>query len=258
MKQLLYFLLLLAPGLTATAQNPSFSPSSFTAEDEVTITIDVAGTPLAGVADVYLWIFSNPNLPGGADGITNGQWGNSADAAKLTPAGPNKFSYKFIGTTMFGQTPAQLKSFGFLLKKKDGSGQTPDYKPFFFDPLIFVPSMARIFPAKVDKDDVVTVNFDNRYAAENSNDQRMKPTTATITMYDGQNDVVGTPLTLPLRIIESRIWATTFIPDVSFTPAAGKTLTKFSYRFNGTVLDVNGAPATVSTANFEVTFTKMK
>ncbi|RYE22057.1 MAG: hypothetical protein EOP51_14115, partial [Sphingobacteriales bacterium] len=184
MKQLLYFLLMLIPAFGANAQNPSLSPSAFTAEDEVTITIDVTGTGMAGVADAYIWIFSNPDLGGGADGVVNGQWGNSSEAAKMTPAGPNKFTFKFIGTTMFGQTPAQLKSFGFLLKKKDGSAQTPDYKPFFFDPLIFVPSMTRIFPAKVDKDDVVTVNFDNRYAAANSNDQRMTPTTATIVVYD--------------------------------------------------------------------------
>ena len=258
MKQLLYFLLLLAPAFSANAQNPSFSPSAFTAEDEVTITIDVTGTPLAGVADAYLWIFSNPDIGGGTDGVTNGQWGNSSEAAKLTPAGTNKFTYKFVGTTMFGQTPAQLKSFGFLLKKKDGSAQTGDYKSFFFDPLVFVPSMTRVFPSKVDKDDVVTVNFDNRYAAANSNDQRMKPVSATITMYDDLNNVVGAPLTLPLRSTEATVWSASFIPDASFTPATGRTLTKFSYRFNGTVLDVNGASATVSTGNTEVTFTKMK
>lgn len=258
MKQLIYFLLLLAPAFSAQAQNPSFSPSAFTAEDEVTLTIDVTGTGVAGLTDVYLWIFSNPDLGGGADGVTNGQWGNSADAAKLTPAGPNKFTYKFIGTTMFGQTPAQLKSFGFLLKKKDGSAQTSDYKPFFFDPLIFVPSMTRIFPAKVDRDDVVTVNFDSRYTAANSSDQRMKPTTATITMYDDLNTAVGAPLTIPLRGTDPTIWSASFIPDVAFTPATGRTLTKFTFRFNGTILDVNGATSTVSTGNSEATFTKMK
>ena len=118
MKQLLYLLFFTISGLAASAQNPSFSPSSFTAEDEVTLTIDVTGTGMAGVTDAYLWIFSNPDLPGGADGVTNGSWTKSSDAAKLTPAGPNKFTYKFTGTTMFLQTPAQLKSFGFLLKKK--------------------------------------------------------------------------------------------------------------------------------------------
>jgi hypothetical protein len=256
MKQLLYFLFFVLSGLGAFAQ-PSFSPSSFTAEDEVTITVDVTGTGMAGVTDAYIWIFSNPDLGGGADGVTNGSWTNSSDGAKMTPAGTNKFTFKFIGTTLFGQTPAQLKSFGFLLKKKDGSAQTADYKPFFFDPLIFVPTMARIFPSKVDKDDVITLNFDNRYAT-GTNDQRMTPKTVTITMYDDLNATVGSALTLNLRSTEATIWSASFIPEASFTAAAGRKLGKFKYRFNGTLLDVNGAPSTVSTADFEVVFTRMK
>lgn len=257
MKQLLYLLLFTFLGLGAAAQNPSFSPSSFTAEDEVTITIDVTGTGMAGSADAYIWIFSNPGLSGGADGITNGSWTNSSEAAKCTPAGANKFTYKFTGTTMFGQTPAQLKSFGFLLKKKDGSAQTPDYKPYFFDPLIFVPSLARVFPVKVDVDDVVSVNFDNRYAVT-VNDQRMSPVSFTITMYDDLNNMVGSPLTASLRKTDVTIWSGSFIPNASFTPGAGRKLMKFKYKFNGTVLDVNGLPVTVSSSDTEVTFTTMK
>jgi hypothetical protein len=256
MKQLLYFLFFVLSGLGAFAQ-PSFSPSSFTAEDEVTITVDVTGTGMAGVTDAYIWIFSNPDVGGGADGVTNGSWTNSSDGAKMIPAGTNKFTFKFIGTTLFGQTPAQLKSFGFLLKKKDGSAQTSDYKPFFFDPLIFVPTMARIFPSKVDKDDVITLNFDNRYAST-PNDQRMTPKTVTITMYDDLNATVGSALTLNLRSTEATIWSASFIPEASFTAAAGRKLGKFKYRFNGTLLDANGAPSTVSTADFEVVFTRMK
>ncbi|HMK05128.1 MAG TPA: hypothetical protein VK489_13080 [Ferruginibacter sp.] len=257
MKQLLYLLIFSFFGFAAAAQNPSFSPSSFTAEDEVTITVDVTGTGMAGAADAYIWIFSNPGLSGGADGLTNGTWTNSSEAAKCTPAGPNKFTYKFTGTTMFGQTPAQLKSFGFLLKKKDGSAQTPDYKPYFFDPLIFVPSLARIFPAKVDVDDVVSVNFDQQYAVT-VNDQRMTPATFTITMYDDLNNMIGSPVILPLQKTAATIWSGSFIPNVSFTPAGGRKLAKFSYRFNGTVLDVNGLPVAVSSGDTEVIFTTMK
>lgn len=256
MKQLLYILFFTLSGLGAFAQ-PTFSPSSFTAEDEITITVDVTGTGMAGATDAYIWIFSNPDLGGGTDGITNGSWTNSSDGAKMTPAGTNKFTFKFIGTTMFGQTPAQLKSFGFLLKKKDGSAQTPDYKPFFFDPLIFVPTMTRIFPSKVDKDDVITINFDNRYATT-PNDQRMAPKTVSIIMYDDLGATVGAPLTLNLKKSEATIWSASFIPELSFIAAAGKKLGKFKYKINGTILDVNGAESTVSTAEFEVVFTRMK
>lgn len=256
MKQLLLVLLIFT-GFATNAQNPSFSPATFTAEDEVTLTIDVTGTGMAGVTEAYIWIFSNPDIGGGVDGTVNGSWGNSSDAAKLTNIGGNKFTYTFIGTTMFGQTPAQLKTFGFLLKKKDGSAQTPDYKPFAFDPLIFIPSLARVFPAKVDKDDVVTVNFDQGYATI-VNDQRMTPLTFTVVMFDDLGNAIGTPLTLPLSKSEPTIWSGSFIPDVSFTAPAGRTLAKFKYKFNGTVLDVNGAAAPVSTQEWETIFTKMQ
>jgi hypothetical protein len=257
MKKLLYFIFLLGVAFTAKAQNPSFSPSSFTAEDEVTLTIDVTGTNMAGAAETYIWIFSNPDIGGGANGIVNGDWGNSSAAAKMTSAGGNKWTFKFTGTTMFGQSPAQLKSFGFLLKKKDGSAQTPDYKSFFFDPLVFVPSMQRIFPAKVGSDDVVTMNFDRTYAVT-VNEQRMSPVSATVSVYDETGTQVGTSLTIPVRVFATTIWAASFIPSVSFTPGAGHKLAKFRYKFNGTILDPAGATVNVSSTESEVIFTTLQ
>jgi hypothetical protein len=257
MKKLLYFIFLISASLTVKAQNPSFSPATFTAEDEVTLTIDVTGTGMAGAAEAYIWIFSNPGLSGGADGVTNGSWTNSSAAAKMTAAGTNKWSFKFTGTTMFGQSPAQLKSFGFLVKKKDGSAQSPDYKPFFFDPLVFTPTMLRIFPAKVGSDDVVTLNFDKAYGVT-VNEQRMTPTSATVTMYDETGVQLGSPLTITTRSTAATIWAASFIPSVSFTPGAGHKLNKFKYKFNGTVLDPSGATITVSSSETEVIFTTMQ
>ncbi len=257
MKKLLYLLLLVAGSFTAKAQNPSFAPTTFTAEDQVTLTIDVTGTGMAGAAEAYIWIWSNPDIGGGADGVTNGTWGNSSNAARMTAAGTNKWSFTFTGTTMFGQSPAQLKAFGFLVKKKDGSAQTPDYKPFAFDPLVFTPSMLRVFPAKVGADDVVTLNFDKTYGVT-TNEQRMSATTVTITMYDDLGATVGSPLTIPVSIKTPTIWAGSYIPSVSFTPAPGRKLTKFRYKFNGTVLDVSGATINVTSSEAEVTFTTMQ
>ncbi len=257
MKKLLYFIFLLGAAFTVKAQNPSFSPSSFTAEDEVTITIDATGTNMAGAAEAYIWIFSNPDLGGGVNGVVNGDWGNSGAGAKMTSAGGNKWTFKFTGTTMFGQSPAQLKSFGFLLKKKDGSAQTPDYKPYFFDPLVFTPTMLRVFPSKVGADDVVTVNFDRTYGVT-TNEQRMTPTTATITVYDEAGTQVGAPLTIPVRVFAPTIWAASFIPSVSFTPGAGHKLAKFKYKFNGTLLDPAGATINVSSSETEVVFSTLQ
>lgn len=257
MKKLLYLFLLVMAGSAANAQNPSFLPASFTAEDQVTLTIDVSGTGMAGATDAYIWIWSNPDIGGGADGVSNGSWTNSSDAAKMTAAGPNKWSFTFIGTTLFGQSPAQLKSFGFLVKKKDGSAQTPDFKPFAFDPLTFTPTMLRVFPSKVGAEDVVTVNFDRTYGVT-ANEQRMTPVSATITVYDETGAQVGVPLTVNARSTGASIWSATFIPSMSFTPGAGHRLAKFKYRFNGTVLNTLGVPSNVSSSETEVTFTQMK
>jgi hypothetical protein len=158
---------------------------------------------------------------------------------------------------MFGQTPGELKDFGFLVKSKDGSKQTPDYKPFAFDPLVFTPTKLRVFPSKVGVDDVVTVNFDKSLGTT-VEEQRMDPTSATITMVDNTGAVVGSPLTLTLRKLDTNIWAASFIGSASFTPATGRTLTRFRYKFNGTVRDVNGAPANVSTSETEVEYVTLK
>ena len=257
MKKLLYILLFMTGSLAINAQNPTFNPGTFTAEDQVTLTVDVTGTGMAGAAEAYIWIWSNPDIGGGTDGVTNGSWGNSSNGAKMTAAGTNKWSFTFTGTTMFGQSPAQLKSFGFLVKKKDGSAQTPDYKPFAFDPLVFTPTMLRIFPAKVGADDVVTLNFDRAYGGT-TNEQRMTPTTVTVTMLDDLGATVGSPLTIPVTNKAPTIWAGSYIPSVSFTPAAGRKLAKFRYKFNGTVLDISGATVNVTSSETEVAFTTMQ
>jgi len=257
MKKLLSLIFLIVAGLSANAQNPSFSPSIFNAEDQVTLTIDVTGTNMAGATEAYIWIFSNPDIGGGADGVSNGSWTNSSNDAKMTAAGTNKWSFTFIGTTLFGQSPAQLKSFGFLVKKKDGSAQTPDYKPYFFDPLVFTPTVLRVFPAKVGVDDVVTLNFSQAYGIT-VYDQRMTPIRVGVTMLDDLNNQVGSLLEIPVVKTGNAIWSGSFIPSRSFTPAAGRKLAKFNYEFQGTVLDPGGAPIIVPSSSAQVIFTTMQ
>ncbi len=257
MKKILYSVLFMLGFMVADAQNPSFVPNSFTAEDQVKLTIDVTGTPMAGATDAYIWIFSNPDVGGGNNGIVNGDWTNSSADAKMRLVGTNKWEFTFTGTILFGRPPAELKSFGFLLKKKDGSAQTPDYKPFAFDPLVFIPTMLRVFPAKVSATDIVTVNFDRSLGAT-PNEQRMTPVSATITAYNEAGIQVGSPLTLNARAFATNIWAASFNPSASFTPGAGHTLLKFKYKFNGTTLDTGGATISVSSSEAEVPFTLMK
>ena len=252
MKKLLSLILIITAGVTVGAQNPTFSPPSYTAEDQITLTYDATGTAMAGATEAFIWLWGNSG-----DSPLNSNWTNSPEAARMTAAGPNKWSFTFTPTVMWGLPPASLTRFNFLVKKKDGSAQSPDQGPFFYDPLIFIPTMLRVFPAKVDVSDVVTVNFDKTYGVT-PNEQRMTPVSATITMFDETSTQVGSPLTLTVRSLAPTISAATFIPSLSFTPGAGHRLYKFKYKFNGTVLDPSGATIPVSSSEAETTFTPMQ
>lgn len=232
----------------------TFSPATFTAEDEVTLTLDVTGTPMAGQDDVYIWIFSNDGVGGGKDGLTNGQWGNSSDAAKMTKIAPNKFTFKFTGTTLFGQSPAELINFGFLGKSKDGSKQTPDYKPFKFDPLVFTPSQFRVFPGKQDDTDMSTVYFHQNLATD-QNLQRMFDVKVTLTFYNAAGAVVGTKTGLVATKESTSVYSYSFIPERVITIPAGTKLNKFSYQFTGSIKDANGANIPTSGPVNEVIYT---
>lgn len=258
MKKILFSIIsLFLVGLAANAQ-VSFSPGSFTAEDQVTLTVDVTGTAMAGQSEAYIWIWANPNGVGpGPNGTVNGDWGNSGTAAKMTAAGTNKWSYTFTGTTMFGLTPGDLHDFGFLLKARDGSKQTQDFKPFSFDPLIFTPSKLRVFPSKVGRDDVVTLNFE-RALGTSLDETRMTPVSVSITMYDDAGATVGSPLTVTAKMTSDGIWSASFIPTMSFTASAGHKLKKFTYHFNGTVLGTTGSTQAATSSDASVDFTEMK
>lgn len=242
----------------AKAGNVTFSPATFTANDQVTLTVDVSGTPLAGATEAYIWIFSNTTGGTAKDGVTtNTSWTNSPDAAKMVAAGTNKWSFTFIGATLFQQTPGELKDFGFLVKAKDGSKQTPDFKPFFFDPLVFTPSLMRIFPAKVDVTDAVTMYYE-RTLATTTDGQRMTPVNVVVTGLDENGNQVGNPVTVAVKVVATQIWAGSIIPSDNFVPTAGHKLTSFKYKFNGTLPDTSGNPTIVSSAETTVTFTAMK
>jgi len=262
-KILLFILTAVSFSLLGNAQ-ATFSPASFTAEDEITITVDVTGSRatdgapgMEGESEAYIWIWANTT---GGEYTPNdiiGQWGESSAAAKMTHVEGNKWSFTFIPTTLFKRTAGELKSFGFLVKSKTGSKKSNDFKPFAFDPLVFTPAMLRIFPAKVGRDDVVNINFDKTLATT-TNDQRMTPTSALVTMYDDAGAQVGAPLTLPVRKTSANTWTASFIPTRSFTADAGKKLKTFTYQFTGTVLNTTGEPTNVNTSTATVEFTEMK
>lgn len=266
MKKILISLLLLCAGELVLAQceytTYTISPASYTSEDEVTITMDFTGTDVAGETELYLWTWSNKDAGAafpGKDGSTNTDWSNAPIAARLTPVAgqPNKFTYKLTGTVMYNQAPGQLKHFQFLAKTKNGSKKSCDSKKNAFDPLVFVPTMLRIFPAKAGQNDVVTLFF-HQELASTINEQRMAPATATVEVFDDGGASAGAPVNLQVTKVGDKLYRAAFIPTRSFTPGAGKKFVRFTYKFNGTVRNENNAEVTVSTSTNEVPLTDMK
>jgi hypothetical protein len=257
MKKILLIALLAIAAQWANAQFTNFtlSPGTFTAEDEVTITADVTGTGMAGEADAYIWIFCNSNAPGfiSKDGIVNGSWGNSPAMAKMTRIAPNKFTFKFIGVDMFLLAPSELKHFAFLLKSQNGSKQTQDANAQAFEPLVFIPTVTRVFPNRIGKHDAVTVYFDQKLATVEA-DKRMIPVSFVMTVFDINNAQVGSEIPLPVKDEGDKVFSASFQPSSLFNVPAATKLGRLRFRIKGTGRDTNGAVINVETANSEKSF----
>ncbi len=260
MKKITVIILILLSSTIAWAQsfeNFTVSPAVFTAEDQFTLRVDVTGTSLAGQTDIYIWAWCNAGVEGVSqkDAVTNGEWGNSNEDAKLTHVEGNIFTFTATGVNLFELTPGELSVFNFLLKTKNGSAQTNDSRQVKFDPLIFVPAKQRVFPAKVSAKDVVSLYF-HQDLATNSNEQRMAPKTVIIEAYDaGGNIITPAPLELDLRRENTTTWRASFLPVRSFTAATPVTI---KYRFKGTIQNTNNEPQDVLTEFEEFTLMDLK
>ncbi|KXX67371.1 alpha-amylase family glycosyl hydrolase [Flammeovirga sp. SJP92] len=131
--------LLLVPFWTF-AQVTTNPEKSTVLTENVVITIDVSGTPVAGESDLYLWGWSNVG-----DFATNGSWDASSDAAKLKKESDNVFSFTFpvtSGSNTYntlaeilgaGDNPTSIESIGCLVKTVNGSSKTDDLSIPFED-----------------------------------------------------------------------------------------------------------------------------
>ena len=231
----IFVLLLLLVSSKAFSQ-VTISPSTFTAEDEITIRVDLSATPLAGIEPVYLWAF----IPGGGgDALTNGSWTNSDEKAKFTKVSANIFEYKLVGTTAFGKSPAELKTLGFLVKSKDGGKQSADFGPFKFDPLVFSATQFRTFPAKVGQNDMISIFMDPKLASDELV-KRMTASTISVGVYDSNGSQVGTDKTGTVTKTPEGFYSFAFIPTRLFTIPSGTKITKVKFKFIGTGRDANG------------------
>ena len=123
-------LLLLLISLSAFTQQQtvtySVNPATFNEGDLITITfngnsINEATWGIAGNA-LYLWSWSyDLNDSNQLDCPTNGSWGNSNEANKLTyNAGPDTYTITFMPTAFYSRTG--IGRIGFLIKAKDANG----------------------------------------------------------------------------------------------------------------------------------------
>jgi hypothetical protein len=221
-------------------------PSSFTAEDQVKIIIDVSNVPnLAGREPLYVWTW-NPGDP--APG--NGGWDNSNEGRKMVKEGPNKWSWTMTPTQYYGKTPAEITQISFLVKAKDGNGdrKTDDIN-LAVAPLVFVPSVFRVFPKFVSKNDVITFYLDQALATDITT-QRMTPVSAKVAVFAGavQVDVEKT-VTLTPRA--TGLYSYSFLPTKLFTIPGATQLTKMRVTFKGKGKDANGNDIDVESPAFD-------
>lgn len=252
MKLKIYYLTLLCLalfGFKANAQVVTISPAKFTAEDEITITIDVNGfAKLSGVEPLYIWAWSN------AGDAPNGAWDNSAETAKMTKVSTNVWKFTMIASTYYGKTPAELKTLGFLIKAKSGAGdiKTGDFGPYNFDPLTFSESQFRSFPAKAMQDDVVTIYHTNSLAPTEDVQRMNTVTTVTLTAFDAAGVQIGVPATRNVDSYAGGLATCGIVPSKVFTVPANKKIIKITAVFNGKGLNAAGSLIDVSSNTGEI------
>ncbi|HYF32244.1 MAG TPA: hypothetical protein VD993_14070 [Chitinophagaceae bacterium] len=228
-------------------------PSSFTAEDQVKIIVDVSNVPnLAGKEPLYIWTW-NPGDP--APG--NGSWDNSNEGRKMVKEGPNKWSWTFTPTQYYGKTPAEITQISFLVKAKNGNGdlKTDDiHLPVA--PLVYVPTAFRTFPKVVGQGEAITFFLDQSLATDITT-QRMNPTGATISLFSDAGAQVDAAKNVTLTNLGPGVYSGAFFPSKLFNIPAGVTIGKMRVVFKGKIKDANGNDVDAESA-FEYGFDPLK
>ncbi len=132
-------------------------PAAFTADEEVTIYMDVTGTDLDGNAGpLYVWSWT-PADPG------NGSWDNSAEKMKCTKVEGNIWSITFVPTEFYGKTKDEIIKIEGLLKTKDGSAQTGNFDEvsgnalFLYDFNLMKNQTGAVYPSEFSADRPLTI-----------------------------------------------------------------------------------------------------
>lgn len=243
------------------------NPGVFTAEDEVTFTIDATASTddrLVGyTGDVWAWVFISSGCPADCDAPTNVNPAGQPDteAARMTrsPDNPNVYSITFVPTEFLNKPPGEIQEIGFVLKSRDwGDGiQTQDFT-VNVTPLEFVPNPNRTFPSKFTQLDVVTVFFDQSLLegepAVAELDEVYMYMFADIVKEDGTFvesvekvswPEVGNTEDLKMTVRDANLFSLTFIPS-SFLPLdQGDEIVNIKYIFRN-------AEGTVQSDTYEI------
>jgi len=254
-----YFFLLITMMIAGFAKSQTSGavvttiPSSFTAEDQVKIIIDVSNVPnLKDKEPLYLWTWE-PSEP--APG--NGSWDNSNEGRKLTKEGPNKWSITITPSSFYQKSPAEIKQISFLVKAKNGNGDAKtDDIHLTVAPLVFVPSAFRTFPKIVGQNELITFYLDQSLASDITT-QRMTPTQAKISLWSTSGAQVDVEKTVTVTQ-SGNLFTYSFLPTKLFTIPNGVTIAKMRVIFKGKMKDANGNDVDVESPAFEYGFDDLK
>ncbi len=172
MKNTILLLVVLCLGYSGFSQTVTTSPAVFTAEDEVTLTIDVTGTDLEGYTDdVWIWAWISTGCSSDCNAPTNVNPASEAQTAALVTrdeTDPNVYTFTMVPTAFYGKSPAEIQEIGMLLKGRDWSNGQTGNTLLAVQPLEFIPTENRNFPIKFTQDDIVTFNYDQSLASNTS------------------------------------------------------------------------------------------
>jgi hypothetical protein len=228
---------------TAVAQ-PTYevSPPAFTAEDEITITVNVSKTSLAGYAgDVWMWAWIAEGCSSGCDAPTNVNPANATAADALMTrdeVNPDVYRITLVPSEFYKKAPSELKKMGFKLKSVDWSDgkQTDSDVVLSIDPLIFTPKVNRIFPTKVTKDDIVTLYLDQSTATNPALKYHLGDFKVTISAFDADGAQIGSVEDLTVVNAGNGLHYVRILPTYTF---AISEIESIRYRFSSVVGNVS-------------------
>jgi 1,4-alpha-glucan branching enzyme len=122
-------------GQAKEAINPTISPSLFRYNDQITVTYDATGTPLANLTNAFIWVWIPGETIDAKYNITPAN--TNVPQAKFTKSiveGKTLFTITFKPSDFFNADISAQTEIGMLLKGNDwANGQTTDFITTFWD-----------------------------------------------------------------------------------------------------------------------------